>query len=125
MFQASSRVPLSQLRARLASQAVAAFDRMFGADGQNGLVSFSEREQRACELGRQLAADLLAEHVRRDPSATAVEAACPTCGQRVRDESAEHAEGEVRAIETLAGKIEFHRTGFRCPKCRKIFFPPG
>ena len=37
----ASPVPLRQLRARFASQAVAAFDRMFGSDGQNGLVKSS------------------------------------------------------------------------------------
>jgi len=125
MFQGSSTVSVSQLRARFASQAVAAFDQMFGSDGQNGLVSFNDRERQACELGQQLAGALLSGHIGRDPAATAVEAECPTCGRRLRDESAGHAAGEVRRIETRAGPIEFRRTGFRCPACRKIFFPPG
>ena len=125
MFQGSSTVSVSQLRARFASQAVAAFDQMFGSDGQNGLVSFNDRERQACELGQQLAGALLSGHIGRDPAATAVEAECPTCGRRLRDESAGHAAGEVRRIETRAGPIEFRRTGFRCPACRKIFVPPG
>ena len=80
----ASPVPLRQLRARFASQAVAAFDRMFGSDGQNGLVTFDQREGRACEVTDELARWLMAEHVGRDELAWPVQAGCPICGGPVR-----------------------------------------
>jgi uncharacterized protein with PIN domain len=125
MSEQSSAVPLNQLRARFASQAMAAFDRMFGADGQNGLVTFDQREQRACEVTDGLARWLMAEHVGRDERAGPVEAACPLCGGPVRYESGAQAERERREFETRRGKIEYQRVACRCPRCRKIFFPAG
>ena len=59
---------------------MAAFDRMFGSDGQNGLVSFEERERRACELTDELARLLLDEHIASDPAAVAKDGPCPICG---------------------------------------------
>jgi uncharacterized protein with PIN domain len=117
-------LPLSQLRARFASKAMSAFDRMFGSDGQNELVSFDQREQRACEVTDELARWLMAEHVGRDESAGPVEADCPICGGPVRYESAEEAERELREFQTKRGKIEYRRAACRCPRCRKVFFPP-
>ena len=123
MSEQASSIPLSQLRARFAHKAVAAFDRMFGSDGQNGLVTFDQREQRACEVTDDLARWLMAEHVGRDPSAGPVEADCPICGGPVRYESAEQAERELREFQTRRGKVEYHRAACRCPRCRRIFFP--
>ena len=42
-------------RAEFLGEAGEAFDRMFGEDGQNGLVTFAEREDRACEVTDELA----------------------------------------------------------------------
>jgi len=42
---------LERKRAEFLARAGEAFDGMFGSDGQNGLVTFSEREERACEVG--------------------------------------------------------------------------
>ena len=102
-----------------------AFDRMFGADGQNGLVTFAEREERACEVTDELARWLMAEHVALDPAGGRRGTPCPICGGPVRDESARPAEPEVRELQTRRGKMEYRRAAARCPRCRKIFFPPG
>ena len=111
-------------RAEFVSRAGHAFDRMFGADGQNGLVTFAQREDRACEVTDALARWLMAEHIALDPSGpSSVEAGCPLCGGRVRYESAAQAELEVRELQTRRGKIEYRRAAARCPRCRKIFSP--
>jgi hypothetical protein len=47
MSQASAE-EASRKRAAFIGKAAAAYDRMCGGDGQNGLVSFEEREGRAC-----------------------------------------------------------------------------
>src|SRR4030042_1507112 len=79
---------LGDMRAEWLHRAGGAFDRMFGADGQNGLVTFAEREERACEVGDELTRWLMAEHVALDPAGGAsVERDCPLCGGRVRCEA--------------------------------------
>lgn len=111
-------------RAEFLSRASKAFDRMFGADGQNGLVTFSAREDRACEVGDELTRWLMAEHIALDPTGRAsVEAVCPMCGGPARYESAPQAELELREFQTRRGKVEYRRAAARCPRCRKIFFP--
>ena len=73
--------PLERKRAEFLSQAAEAFDRMFGTDGQNALVTFTEREARACEVTDALARWRMAEHIALDPAGpSSVEAACPLCG---------------------------------------------
>jgi hypothetical protein len=56
---------VSGRRAEFLSRAGQAFDRMFGTDGQNGLVTFQEREDRACEVTDELARWLMAGPQRR------------------------------------------------------------
>ena len=115
---------LDRKRAEFLARAEQAFDRMFGADGQNELVTFAQREERACEVTDALARWLMAEHITLDPSGPAsVEADCPICGGPVRYESAAQAELEVRQLQTRRGQIEYRRAAARCPQCRKIFFP--
>lgn len=126
MSEQSSPAAVSQLRARFLGQAATAFDRMFGADGQNGLVSFDQRERRACEVTDELARWLMATHVSLDPAVqVGAEGACPICGGPVRYESAEQAKLEVRAFATCRGPIDYERAACRCPRCRRIFFPAG
>ena len=117
---------LDQMRAEFVARAGRGFDRMFGADGQNGLVTFTEREEQACQVTDELARWLLAEHLRLDPvGGHSAEAACPLCGEPMRYESAAEAPQEVRALRTRRGTIEYGRAAARCRRCRKVFFPPG
>lgn len=113
----ASAVAASQKRAAFIRKAAAAYDRMCGGDGQNGLVSFDQREQRACELTDELARLLLDEHVASDPAAAAKEGPCPVCGGPTRYEQT-----EPRQVQTLRGRIRFERTKVWCPKCRRHFF---
>jgi hypothetical protein len=67
-----SRITGEELRRRRAAfvdKAGQAFDQMLGDDGQNGLVTFEEREDRACDLGDGLTRRLLADHLAADESA--------------------------------------------------------
>ena len=117
---------LEQLRERFLVQAKATFDEMFGQDGKNGLVTFTEREDRACETTDALARWLLEEHLAQDEAkAPGVRVDCPICGGPVVHESAEQAALDRRELQTRRGKIEYERAARRCPRCRKIFFPPG
>jgi len=117
---------ISRKRQDFLARAGQAFDRMFGADGQNGLVTFAQREDRACEVGDELTRWLMAEHISLDPAGEAsVEVACPLCGGPARYESVERAELELREFQTRRGKVEYRRVAARCPRCRKVFFPPG
>lgn len=99
-----------------------AFNCMFGSDQQNGLVTFAQREERACQVSDELARWLMAEHVARDrPDEAVAESHCPICQGPL-----EHPSGpEVRELMTRRGKIALSRTGCRCPRCRRLFFPPG
>ncbi|MBU0616704.1 MAG: hypothetical protein KKI02_03205 [Planctomycetes bacterium] len=119
-----AREGLNRKRAEFLSRAGHAFDRLFGTDGQNGLVTFAQREDRACEVTDELARWLMAEHIALDPTGGAsVEAVCPICGGPARYESADQAELELREFQTRRGKVEYRRAAARCPRCRKIFFP--
>ena len=121
-----AQTALDQKRVEFIARAGAAFDQMFGTDGQNGLVTFTEREGRACQVTDELARWLLAEHLTLDPvGGDSVAADCPLCGGPMRYESPAQARQEVRALMTRRGQIEYRRAAARCPRCRKIFFPPG
>jgi hypothetical protein len=116
---------LESQRAQFLALAETAFERMFGSDGQNGLVTFAEREERACAVTDELARWLMAAHVSQDPLGQARgEPSCPVCQRLLPQESA-RSPAEVRELMTRRGKIALGRAAVRCPHCRKIFFPPG
>src|SRR5918997_1482345 len=58
-----------ELRQRWLDHAAAAFDLMFRPEYQDQLVTFDQREERACELGRDLTTWLLQQHVNADAQA--------------------------------------------------------
>ena len=113
-------------RAQFMALAQAAFERMFGADGQNGLVTFAEREQRACEVTDELARWLMAEHVAQDPGSTfGVNVRCPVCQGPVHKAAERSPKPAVRELMTRRGKISYRREAVHCPRCRRLFFPAG
>jgi len=121
-----SQAEWARLREEFRARADRAFDQMFGWDGQNGLVTFTEREDRACEATDRLARWLMEEHLALDPAADpGAQVECPICHQPVRYESPEQAELELREFHTRRGKVEYERAARRCPRCRKVFFPVG
>jgi hypothetical protein len=117
---------LERKRAQFLALAERAFQQMFGSDGQNGLVTFAEREERACEGTDGLARWLMAEHVAQDRTGEGgVPLHCPLCQGPVPEASDRPPESPVRELMTRRGPIEYRRTAVRCPRCRRIFFPPG
>jgi hypothetical protein len=124
-----SRITAEELKHRrreFQAEAGRAFDEMLGSDGQNGLVTFAEREERACDLGDALTQRLLEEHLSADEAADpGVEVACPLCGGPVQCDSPEEAEMQKRELLTRRGKVEYERAARRCARCRRIFFPRG
>jgi len=126
MAAAQSQTDLARLREEFRARADEAFNQMFGSDGQNGLVTFTEREGRACEATDALARWLMEEHLALDPASDpGTQVDCPICGGPVPCESPEQVELETRELDTRRGKIGYERAARRCPPCRKIFFPPG
>jgi len=121
-----SQAELGSLREEFRARADEAFDQMFGSDGPNGLATFTEREDRACEASDRLARRLMEEHLALDSAADPVaQVDCPICGGPVRYDSPEQAELERREFHTRRGKVEYERAARRCPRCRKFFPPAG
>jgi hypothetical protein len=119
---------LGKRREEFAEDARRAFDRMMGADGRHGLVSFEEREVRACELGDGLTRRLLEEHLAADEAADpGAEVACPLCGHAVGCDAPGTAKAKMqkRKLLTRRGEVQYERAARRCPRCRRVFFPRG
>jgi len=117
------------LRQRFLSHAAAAFDLMFDPQYQDQLVTFDQREERACELGRDLAAWLLQQHANGDPLAhptvEPVPPTCPKCGRSGRWVTDPNEPPPGRRLTTRTGAVTLQRTKARCATCRVAFFPPG
>jgi len=115
---------LQKRRREFQEEAGHAFDQMLGSDGQNGLVTFAEREDRACELGDLLTRRLLEDHLEADealdPGAVVD---CPICGRPVSCVGSW--ETQNREVQTRRGKVQYERAARRCSHCRRIFFPHG
>lgn len=122
-----ARITAQELKARrqeFLEEAGKAFDRMLGSDGQNGLVTFEEREERACELGDAMSLRLLEEHLAADEMGDPDEEVdCPFCGRPVPCETPQEAELQKRQVQTRRGPAEFERAGRYCKPCRRVFFP--
>ena len=87
---------------------------MFGQDGKNGLVTFTEREDRACEATGALARGLIEEHLAQEEAKEpGVRVDCPICGGPVMHESIEQAALDRRELQTRRGKIEYERAARR------------
>jgi hypothetical protein len=113
------------LRERWLLRAGQAFERMFAEANQDQLVTFTEREDVACLLGKELAAFLLEERTAADSEVRPSERrppACPKCqkpGERVTQPDDKLPN---RDLTTRAGKIEVQREQWKCRKCRILFF---
>jgi hypothetical protein len=102
-------------RAQFLALAGTAFERMFGGDGQNGLVTFAEREERACEVSDELARWLMAEHVAQDRAGR-------------RDQEVEQRKtGELQAVysqpaKVVAAHVDAGKTRLRAEDGRGVAF---
>jgi hypothetical protein len=121
-----NREELRKRRREFQEEAGRAFDQMLGSDGRNGLVTFAQREDRACELGDGLTRRLLEEHLGADEAADpGVQVACPICGGPVPCQDPGKVEMENREVLTRRGRVQYERAARRCSRCRRIFFPRG
>jgi len=114
------------LRERWLLRAGKAFERMFAEANQDDLVTFTEREDMACLLGKELAAFLLEEHAAADGPVRASEKqppGCPKCQQPAARVTKRNEPLPERELTTRAGAIKLQREQWRCPKCRVVFFP--
>ena len=117
-----------RLKRQWLQQAEATFELMFDADQQDRLVTFDQRERRACSLTRELAAWLLEQHIAGDPAVrrTGTEApACPRCSRPARRETPPEDPLPARSLTCAAGEVTLRRERWYCPTCRAAFFPPG
>ena len=124
----ASTDPRAELRRRWLAHAAAAFDLMFHPDHQPDLVTFDQREARACELGRDLSAWLIQQHANADELARPAadrEVRCPKCGRPARRTTAPGEPPPGRRLTGLSGAVELRRDRFTCTACRVVFFPPG
>ena len=75
------------VRRQWLAHANAAFDLMFHPDHQADLVTFDQREARACELGRDLSTWLIQRHANAADLARPAadrQVVCPKCGRAAR-----------------------------------------
>src|ERR1044072_2331607 len=83
----ASTGPREDLRRRWMAHAAAAFDLMFHPEHQADLVTFDQREARACEVGPPLTTGLIPQHAtpaERPRPAADQQVLCPKCGQPAR-----------------------------------------
>jgi hypothetical protein len=120
-----SRKEREALRARWERRCAQAFEEMFGAANQDQLVTFTEREDMACALGKELAKFLLEEHVVVDaqvrPNAKRPPC-CPKCQQPAERVTKRDEPLPERELTTRAGEVKLQREQWRCRKCRIVFF---
>ena len=113
------------LRERWKQRADAAFERMLGAKGQEELVTFTQREDMAMLVAKELATFLLEEHVAQDAAIEPKEASttcCPRCGQPGEPAVRKGEKFVTRTLTTRAGQVRMKRQRWRCAKCRIVFF---
>ena len=116
------------LRERWFLRAGKAFERMFAKANQDQLVTFTEREDMACLLGKEMAAFLLEEHTAAEGQVRSSEKrppCCPKCQQPARRVTKPKEQLPERELTTRAGEITLRREQWRCPKCRVVFFSAG
>jgi len=116
-----------ELRRRWLAHAAAAFDLMFHPDHQVDLITFDQREARACELGRDLTTWLIEQHTNADEMAHPTadrQVLCPRCGRPAR-RKIDPGAPQGRRLTGLSGEVQLRRDQFTCTACRVVFFPPG
>lgn len=113
------------LRERWLLRAGKAFERMFGEANQDELVTFNEREDMACLLGKEMAAFLLEEHAAADkqvrPSGKQAPC-CPKCKEPATRVTGRDKALPERPLTTRVGDIKLKREQWQCKKCRIVFF---
>jgi hypothetical protein len=113
------------LRERWLLRAGQVFERMFAEANQDQLETFTEREDMACALGKELAAFLLEEHAAADHQVRPPEKqppCCPKCQKPAERATKQSEKLPERELTTRAGEIKLRREQWHCKKCRVVFF---
>jgi hypothetical protein len=111
------------LKAEFLRQASEAFERTFDAEGQRRQRTFTELEERACEVGDGLTRLLLERRVGAEEAAGSVETyPCPDCGRPTL--GLEDEPPPERDLVTRRGALRLARPERACPACRRALFPP-
>lgn len=109
MNDTSHRDPLRQ---QFLAQAGTAFDLMFDEQLADDLVTFDQREQRACELGQKLIVALLQQHLQhdsaRDPDPQQPPL-CPRCHRPAQRRTPPDQPLPQRLLTTGSGEVAFAR----------------
>jgi hypothetical protein len=115
----------TSLEAKWLQRAQAAFQRMFDGKNQEELVTFTQREDLAVLIARELAAFLLEEHLALEPARqpqAGQTVCCPRCGQPGQSAMKPDEALLQRQVTTRAGDVRLTRERWRCAKCRILFF---
>lgn len=101
------------------------FDEMFTENTLDELVTFRQKEDRACEVVDKLWEWLMEKHIKLDEDKSGSESdICPECLEAAKRRGLE-GEKEKREVVGQRGAVGFERGGCECRKCRKVFFPSG
>jgi DNA-directed RNA polymerase subunit RPC12/RpoP len=65
-------------------------------------------------VAREFGVEALADHTSQMPS----DPRCPDCGH-----AGEHLGEQTRDVITRRGEVSLTEAKYRCPKCRRLFFP--
>jgi hypothetical protein len=117
-----------QLRQQWLQQAAAAFDLYFDGQQTPPLVTFTQREGRACSLTQELAAWLLEQDLADDPAVRPDDAQpipCPRCSRPARRQTPPGQPLPRRQLTCAAGEVTLCREQWYCKTCRVSFFPSG
>ena len=114
-----------ELRERWRKRTDAAFERMLADKNQADLVTFTEREDMAVLIAKELAAFLLEEQLAQDPLVHPdknTPPCCPKCKQPGRPAMKPKEKLPGRQVTTRAGEVQLQRERWHCAKCRVVFF---
>lgn len=126
--ESRARQDRARLRKEWLERAAAAFERMFNEAPAEALVTFTQREQCAVAISKELGNWLLERHAAGDPlvrPAEAAETRCPKCGQPGQRVTGAKARLPERRLTTEVGEVALGREQWRCATCRVAFFPSG
>lgn len=125
ILSAEERVKLEEEFLREAHKS---FNAMFFEGTFDKLVTFTQREERACEAVDKLWQWMMEKHIGMDErlDRSQLKGLCPKCGKMGRPRKGKEGQGlEDREVVGRRGEVEFDRAGYECPSCRIVFFPSG
>ena len=117
---------LDDIKRRFMAKAEQVFEKMFAEKEQAQLVTFTQRERRACKLGDDLIASLLEDHASADPAAKpSAPAVCPRCARPGKPAAKVDDPLPARDLKCETGDVRLRRERWYCKGCRLVFFPLG